>query len=264
MQKITFLVASLVAVLAVSLQGTLQESAYTVPPPPPSAENKKIENPWQGLVDSKTGRIYYWNTATQETTWQRPASFPAPVLAAAPPAQNTLPAALASVTEGTTTAPTPKSTKKGNTTRAGNNPYANVTGCQCPGSHCCRGAIKASTKEIGTKRTPGKDCKYFKTCQSCMILSWCQWSLTYKNCSHGGSNREIYSSTSAECGIESMPTSAELIIPRNETVAKQSSSPNVDPAVAKKNNLTAPIVSNRVFAGGVDFAEPSDTLFQNS
>ena len=39
---------------------------------------------WQEATDPVTGRKYYWNTGSRETTWVRPAEMDAPV--AAPPA----------------------------------------------------------------------------------------------------------------------------------------------------------------------------------
>jgi len=34
--------------------------------------NERLQSGWQAVNDTKTGKTYYWNIATNETTWEKP------------------------------------------------------------------------------------------------------------------------------------------------------------------------------------------------
>ena len=36
--------------------------------------NQSLSNNWKEVIDSGTGKAYFWNTVTNETTWDRPAT----------------------------------------------------------------------------------------------------------------------------------------------------------------------------------------------
>lgn len=246
---------------AVSLQGVL------VPPgPPPANQQSSNQHVWQGLVDSGTGKIYYWNTVTQQTTWERPADFPAVVIPPAPPlAAVAAPVLDPSVLTTLRATPGPQTTHKSKPVKVislasensgetsstetssteSSKEVAHVVGCNCPGSACCRGAREASPAEIKIKRTPGQPCDYFTSCDKCMELSWCQWSLTHKNCSHTTNSHSLYVTSAAECGVESMPQVAQLVVPSNTIKKEESSYPEVGSEEAA--TLQSPIISNSAF-----------------
>ncbi|KAG7555270.1 P-loop containing nucleoside triphosphate hydrolase [Arabidopsis suecica] len=47
-------------------------------------EDPNLPKPWKGLVDSRTGYLYFWNPETNVTQYERPASSAPPKLAAIP------------------------------------------------------------------------------------------------------------------------------------------------------------------------------------
>ncbi|XP_010420107.1 PREDICTED: DEAD-box ATP-dependent RNA helicase 46-like isoform X3 [Camelina sativa] len=47
-------------------------------------EDPNLPKPWKGLVDSRTGYLYFWNPETNVTQYERPASSAPPKLAATP------------------------------------------------------------------------------------------------------------------------------------------------------------------------------------
>lgn len=47
-------------------------------------EDPNLPKPWKGLVDSRTGYLYFWNPETNVTQYERPASSSPPKLAAIP------------------------------------------------------------------------------------------------------------------------------------------------------------------------------------
>lgn len=47
-------------------------------------EDPNLPKPWKGLVDSRTGYLYFWNPETNVTQYERPASSSAPKLSPIP------------------------------------------------------------------------------------------------------------------------------------------------------------------------------------
>lgn len=46
--------------------------ASTVPGISYAPEDPTLPKPWRGLVDDKTGYVYYWNPETNKTQYERP------------------------------------------------------------------------------------------------------------------------------------------------------------------------------------------------
>lgn len=47
-------------------------------------EDPNLPKPWKGLVDSRTGYLYFWNPETNVTQYERPAISSPPKLSAIP------------------------------------------------------------------------------------------------------------------------------------------------------------------------------------
>ena len=41
-----------------------------------SSQSASMPSPWKAIHDNASGEMYYHNTVTQETTWERPAALP--------------------------------------------------------------------------------------------------------------------------------------------------------------------------------------------
>ena len=37
-----------------------------------SSSSSQLQHTWEEVIDKRTGRIYYWNTNTGDTQWERP------------------------------------------------------------------------------------------------------------------------------------------------------------------------------------------------
>ena len=49
-------------------------TASAIPGPRYAPEDPSLPKPWRGLVDGKTGYLYFWNPETNVTQYERPAS----------------------------------------------------------------------------------------------------------------------------------------------------------------------------------------------
>lgn len=61
---------SLVAFLAMAATATASSAGPRYAPPDPT-----LPKPWKGLVDGKTGYLYFWNPVTNVTQYERPTSI---------------------------------------------------------------------------------------------------------------------------------------------------------------------------------------------
>ena len=74
MQMLRSLLPPLLLLLLLPHAGGTPAFALRRRSPTPVAESPA----WQSAVDPASGRTYYWNTGTRETTWVRPAEMDAP------------------------------------------------------------------------------------------------------------------------------------------------------------------------------------------
>ena len=56
------------------MAATATATASATPGPRYAPEDPSLPKPWRGLVDGKTGYLYFWNPETNVTQYERPGS----------------------------------------------------------------------------------------------------------------------------------------------------------------------------------------------